>query len=509
MKQIFNNKVSLAFVIVFALVQSLFLSCTKDDSKTYLGSVQVSSSYVALDTLGQTPTTITMTANSDWTIVNDNDWLTVSPMSGSAGTYDITFTPTAAGNGATGKVQIVCGDEVQIINLIQGLATVTPATCAQVIAGPDSKTYRVTGTCTSIANTTYGNWYLADETGQVYIYGTLDKKGATKNFLSLGIEVGDVITVEGPKTTYNGTVELVDVTVINIEKSLIKVDSLSAESISKDGGNITAFVTCKGNYFEADIPESAEDWLFIKSIKYGDTPTATFYATPNTGGTRSATVTFRTYNNGKEYTSEATITQDGSIQDVSIADFLAAEVGDAQYRIQGVITKVAKAAYGNVYITDYSGEAYVYGIGSKGDFEALGLKVGDIVTVVGKRGAYNGSPQMTGGQYESHISVTEVTVSEFLALPDSKTDYYMVTGDITNIANTTYGNLYMSDGTSELYVYGCYPGWGASGDARKNWIATAGIEVGDRLTMIGYKDTYNGTIELCGGTYFSHTKPNQ
>jgi hypothetical protein len=53
-------------------------------------------------------------------------------------------------------------------------------TCAEVIAGPDSKTYQVTGTVTAIANTTYGNWYLTDKTGTIYIYGTLDAKGAEK-----------------------------------------------------------------------------------------------------------------------------------------------------------------------------------------------------------------------------------------------------------------------------------------------------------------------------------------
>ena len=62
--------------------------------------------------------------------------------------------------------------------------------------------------------------------------------------------------------------------------------------------------------------------------------------------------------------------------------------------------------------------------------------------------------------------------------------------------------------TNELYVYGCYPGYGATGDNRKNFIANAGIHVGDQLTMIGYKDTYNGLIELCGGIYFSHTPAN-
>ena len=59
-----------------------------------------------------------------------------------------------------------------------------------------------------------------------------------------------------------------------------------------------------------------------------------------------------------------------------------------------------------------------------------------------------------------------------------------------------------------MYVYGCYSGYGAVQDARKGFIKAAGIKVGDQLTMIGYKDTYNGLIELCGGIYFSHTPAN-
>lgn len=96
---------------------------------------------------------------------------------------------------------------------------VIEATCAEVIAGQDGDKFRVKGTCVEIVNTTYGNWYLEDATGKIYIYGTLDAEGKTKNFLSLGIEVGDIVTVEGPKTTYKETtVELVDVTVLKIEK---------------------------------------------------------------------------------------------------------------------------------------------------------------------------------------------------------------------------------------------------------------------------------------------------
>lgn len=91
-------------------------------------------------------------------------------------------------------------------------------TCAQVLAGTDGTVYHIKGTCTEIKNTLYGNWMLKDETGEVLIYGTLDAQGNTKNFSSLGIEVGDVVEVYGPRKDYNGTIELVDVTVLSITK---------------------------------------------------------------------------------------------------------------------------------------------------------------------------------------------------------------------------------------------------------------------------------------------------
>jgi RPA family protein len=240
----------------------------------------------------------------------------------------------------------------------------------------------------------------------------------------------------------------------------------------------------------------------------------TFYALPNAGGDRSTTVTFKTYSGKKEYTSQTTISQKGAIVACTAAEFLAAPVGDTQYRLTGVITKVAKAEYGNIYVKDYSGEVYVYGVGAKGDFEKLGLKEGDIVTLVGKRAAYKDSPQMGGGQYESHISVTEVSLADFLSKPDDKNVYYKVTGTVKDLlsdkgAENDYGNLHLTDGTNELYVYGCYPGYGATGDARKGFIKAAGIKAGDKLTMIGYKSTYNGLIELCGGIYFSHIPANE
>ncbi|MEZ5019831.1 MAG: BACON domain-containing carbohydrate-binding protein [Bacteroidales bacterium] len=495
------------FFPLFIVAAALMVSCDEEFSATLLDEIQVSSSYVAIPVAGGS-TSITVTATDSWTLQNSISWLTVSSTSGSAGESTLTFSASSTLDGRKGEVKIQCGDVTQRINVIQGLATVAPATCAEVIAGPDSKTYLVTGVCTAITNTTYGNWYLKDATGTIYIYGTLDAKGATKNFLSLGLEVGDEVTVQGPKTTYGTTVELVDVTVIKINKSLVKVDSVENAVLPLEGGEFIAYLTCKGQGVSVDIPEDAESWLSISSIQSAGTSTVVkFNAAENAGGDRSTTLIFSTTDGTKDYTAQTTLTQKGAIINVSVAQFIAAEVSNIQYRLKGVITNITTASSGRLYLRDFSGEVYVYGIQ---DFSTKGLKVGDIITIVGKRSAYNGTPQVSGAVLESFIPVTPATIAEVLTKPDDPAVYYMVTGEITSITNETYGNLYLKDGVSEIYVYGCYPGYGATGEDRKYLIANKGLKVGDQLTVIAPKITYTSsstgvsTIQLSPSFYFSH-----
>ena len=490
--------------ILVSLVAILALAagCNQIEPDHYLDQVKLSSSYVAISmTGGSTP--IQIDATDSWTISGAPSWLTISPVSGGAGSGTITFSAATTLDGRTAEVVLTCGGKTQNINVIQGLATVSPATCAEVIAGPESKTYLVTGICTRIANTSYGNWYLDDGTGEIYIYGTVNAAG-NYSWSSFNIEVGDEVTVQGPKTVYNGTVELVDATFISVNKSLMKVDQVFPENavLPIEGGDFTVKLSNKGTGVYVTIPDDAKSWLSISSISGN---TVVFTALPNEGGDRDTKLVFQTKSGGKTYSAEQTLTQKGAIIECSVADFLAAEVGNTQYRLTGVITSVANASYGNVYIRDWSGETYVYGIGGKGDFEKLGLKPGDVVTLVGKRGEYKGTAQMTGGQYESHFSVTEVTIAEFLSKEDANNVYYMVSGVIDEIANDTYGNIYIKDDAgNRLYTYGCYPGWGATGDARKGLVAAKGLKVGDYLTVIGPKSTYKDVPQVNGGIYFSH-----
>lgn len=506
--------------IVVALV-AMFTGCSENEEAIYLDNIRLSSSYVSLDKDGITPTAVELNASAEWNIVESTvpAWLTISPMSGAAGATTLSFLAEAGGT-RTATLKLTCGGQTQEINVIQfaveadpEIMTVSEAV-AMIKAGtqPDGAAY-VKGTVCRVQeiSTSYGNatYFLSDDGSfgdgnwlEVYRGSWLNSEKFTTGD---EFSVGDELVVKGVLVDYNGTPEFTTGSeVVSYSPSLIKVDSLDVTELPIEGGVTTAALSCKGDGISVEVPADAQSWLSVIGIDTNQ-GLVKLMAQSNAGGDRQTTVTFKTTSNGKEYSATAVVAQKGAILEVPVSDFLAAAVGDTQYRLTGVISKVAKAEYGNIYIKDYTGEAYVYGIGAKGDFEKLGLKEGDIVTLVGKRAAYKDSPQMSGGQYESHISVTDISIADFLAAADSKDVYYRVSGTIDEIANDTYGNLYINDGAgNRLYVYGCYPGYGAKGDARKGFLGTAGIKVGDKLTMIGYKDTYNGTIELCGGIYFSH-----
>jgi len=492
---------------LFIAMLALTTSCTDEETMTLLEEVQVSSSYVTLPLDGGS-TSITVTAKDSWSIEkvttdkDDVEWLSISSTSGSAGETDLTFSAPTALDGRSAEALIHSGGKTQRIIIMQGIAQISEAPVAEVLAAPDGKTFRVSGVCTNITNTLYGNWYLTDETGTIYIYGTLDAKGGERNFESLGLEVGDEITIEGPKSSYRGDPQMVNVTVIEINKSLVKVDSVENKVLPLEGGEFTAYLTSKGQGISVEIPEDAKSWLSISSIESaGENVVVKFKAEENTGGDRETTIVFRTTDGEKEYSTETSLNQNGAIIEATIAEFLTAEVGNTQYRLTGVITNITNTTYGNLYLRDFSGETYVYGIE---DFQDKGLKEGDIITLVGKRAAYNGNPQVGGAVLESVIPVTEATIIEVLTKPDDSGTYYMVTGEITEIDNPTYGNLYLKDGDSEIFVYGCYPGYGATGDDRKFLLETEGIEVGDQLTIIATKGSYNGVPQLAHGIYFSH-----
>ena len=90
--------------------------------------------------------------------------------------------------------------------------TVKAVSISEFLAAEVSTTqvYELTGTVDNIANTTYGNFDLVDETGKVYVYGLTKEYVASndKSFGSLGVEKGDKIKIHGYRAVYNNQAQV-------------------------------------------------------------------------------------------------------------------------------------------------------------------------------------------------------------------------------------------------------------------------------------------------------------
>lgn len=498
------------FTALAAVLAFTFVGCQEEER--FLDEVKVSQSYIAIPAEGG-QVEVTVTAAADWEITDIPEWLTVSPATGAAGETVVKFSAEATTATNEAILSLLCDGATQFLTVLQLTEKVELpiSTCAQVNAGEDGVRYRVKGTVTSIANTTYGNWYLQDETGTVYIYGTL-YDGAEQQFTKHGIEVGDIVTVEGPRKDYNGTIELVNVDVISIEKSLIKVDEVSPEEavLPIEGGEFKVTLTAKGNGVTVVVPEAAKSWLSVTGVQTsGTTAVVTFYAAPNAGGDRSIEIEFVTVSKGVAYKAFTTLSQAGSIIDATIPEFLAAAEDATLYRVKGTLKSFsANAQYHNASATIVDGagnEVDLYRlVAVDANIEDLGLKAGDQVTVVGKRSSYNGKPQMAAGCYvESYVSFTAATIAEFLAAPVSTDVTYIVTGKIVNIKeiSASYKNATLTiadEKGTELYIYRMKPAVGGKA------IEEIGLKVGDVLTVTGQRGEYNGSAQMVNGYYVSH-----
>ena len=477
--------------LTLAAIAATAVSCVKDEL-AQLDEVQVSQSYIALPTEGGS-IDVTVTATDSWEITDIPEWLTVAPAAGPAGKTVVKFFAEAASATNESVLKLLCSGKTQLLTVLQMAEKIELpiSTCAEVNAAEDGPTFKIKGTITAIENTTYGNMYVTDETGSVYIYGTL-YEGAEKQFSKYGVEVGDIVVVEGPRGNYKGTPQLVNATILAIEKSLIKVESVDPETaeLPIEGGILTVTLTAKGDGVEVVIPEENKSWISVSGMNVsGTSAVVSFNIAENAGGDRSSELSFKTTKSGKEYTAVTSFSQKGAIIEATAAEINAAADGDTQYRITGYVSKVANTQYGNLYIRDHSGEVFVYGTN---DFASTGIEEGDIITVVGPKTSHNG-PRMKNVTLENRIDVKDIDLASFKALADDSETWYRISGTVaestepnTKLDLETYGNLALTDGTNEVYVYGVVPGWGGA----SKLFGTLGVKLGDKLTIVCHKASF-------------------
>ena len=544
---------------LMAVVAAVFTGCSDDNDPTYLNEIQVSQSYVSLSTAGGT-TTIDVKASGSWTVSGAPEWLTVSPASGT-GSGIISFS-AGEGVGRTAEVLISCEGKTQRINIIQGIAEVSVATCAEVLAGPDSKTYRVTGTVVSNPDNQYGNWYIDDGTGRVYVYGTLDQKGGKGTYPvsganGWGFGAGDVLTIEGPKTTYNGTVELVDVTVLKITKSLVKVEEGETNAFDAAGGDFTVRLSVTGDGPYIEIDDEAKAWLGVTSvIKTDSTVNVGFHVAANAEeAARTATINFTSTSGKSSSTVSASVSQmglQGTLtnpftveQAIAYCQTLSGATANDFY-VKGKISRIASSgefgSYGNAtfFLSDdgeflgtddknpdkaHDFEAYrvIYFNNEKWTEGHANIAVGDEVLICGKLTLYNGiSETSSGAAYTYSINgvTTDANGLGNLAAPFNiagakaaidggvGSDVY-VQGVVSSIANggqfgAQYGNgtFWISDDGSsdEFEAYRVL--WLGN----KKWAdGDDPIAVGDKVILHGKLTKYGSTYETSSGKAYVYS----
>lgn len=532
-----------------------FAGCQKEESLS-LGNIKLSESYLSIPEAGGSAS-MTVSSSEDWKFVvnefwpnvatfkvdevdgkkvtrkakhdefgnltNWDDvesttpaWLQPSVLEGHNGETVVNFTAEAVAGGREFELNIICGNNLQNFRVRQGEMTAVSATCAEVNKnGIDGKTYTVKNvTVETIENDQYGNLWVSDGTDKLYIYGTLDAKGNKKNFGSLNIEVGDVLgEISGARGEYKGTPQLVNIRVKGIKKSMLKIVT-PAYVASKEGASFEVKAAFKGKGVFYEVDPSCESWVSVSNVKYvageptkldknpADTAVFSIRVPKNTGADRSAKITFTSGSSSVPYE----FTQEGSILDIDIPAFKELQSGlPGMYRLTGRIVELSVAsAYNNadVTIADAAGnEILIFRmVNPDGKIDDLGLKKGDYITVVGKKGDHNGAAQMVSGYCEKLVHYSTVTIPEFVAAPVSD-QMYRLTGEITNIKEISaqFKNATLTitdkDGNSIL-IYRF--------KSSATPIQDLGLKLGDILTVVGNRGEFKGSAQMVNGFYESH-----
>lgn len=367
-------------------------------------------------------------------------------------------------------------------------------------AAEDSTVYELTGEITNVTNTTYGNFYLNDGTAEVLIYGLCSPTGEQKYWAESGAKVGDTITVQTVRTSYNGTPQGKDAIFVSLvpgeggqepnpepaegpyasdvpfvcstDDSTNCVYSLGTTTI--DGSAATGFKLGTGKktgYFKsAALGVSGDKYLNFYAVAWKD---------------KSATLYFRV-DGGAAQTLELTANA-GATSNPPYNALVFADSDHYSVKLEGLTAtstiEFATDSSFTVVENDASGRAIVCGV--KLTDEPLGNEGG------------NDEPAPEPG-------VVKATVAEFLNAAEDDT-IYELTGEITrmyhenNENDTLYGNFYLEDATGEVLIYGLL-----DKDGNKYWEAS-GVKIGDTITVHTVRTSYNGTPQGKNATYISHT----
>lgn len=495
----------------------LFTSCEQD--LEVASKVSTDKSVYAVEANGG-EVTVKLLAPQDWTAtvspassLDEVEGITVEPASGNGSSQIVEVTvkvPENKGYNRKANVSFVgetISGAITIAQVGEKGERLLECSIAEFLKKPvDASVYYVlTGVVANSVNPdTYSNFDLTDPKTEdkVLIYGLAKKEDVSNQKIGLlkelGIEEGDQITIASTRGAYNGTPQGMKSYYISHKKS-------EAPMIKLGMSEVTA---AKGSDFDLAVSSNMVTWTLSSDVSWLTFAPAT--------GDKSTTVKVSVAEDGEGTEGVITLAAEGlesvsckvtrtDIKDVTIAEFLEAPVGDKPYRIVAKIESIVNDQFGNLYAEDATGRVYVYGLTAtkqaKNDksFPTLGLRAGDIITIVGTRGQYadakveDQKEQVSGAYLEASCKSTDVTITEFLAKEVAskylESPYYRLTGVIKEIVKEEYGNFYFKEEASEtfVYVYGLTKAPVAKNDKS---FASLGLKVGDKVTLVGQRGQF-------------------
>lgn len=314
----------LKYILGAFLATVLTVSCQPEQLGSF-SELSLDKTFVGIPAAGG-HAIVTITSNGPWEFskiytVGDEKvaapaWLTINHLSGGAGTTQVKLEAEATDAGRETELQIDVNGKHQYLRVRQGSMTASKATIKEANEAKDGQNFRLTGTITGWYSNAeqYGNFYITDETGTILIYGLADKDGKFKNYplKSWGLDLGDIVTVEGARGSYKGDPQMVNMVLIEMSKSLIKITgskvnptvSETDARVSKKGGEISVSLAFKGKVVYPEVDKEAQEWVSYKSTEYkpgvptlfvpnpSDTAVVTFTVAPNEGADRKAKLFF-------------------------------------------------------------------------------------------------------------------------------------------------------------------------------------------------------------------------
>ena len=452
------------------------------------------------------------------------------------------------------------GDEEVILPTERTYKTIEEA---KALATADGVELTVRGVVTHVGiySDNYGNFgaLIADATGGLYLYRVTGTDAYKK------LVVGDEVELKGLMKVYNGLFELCNVNAENITV-ISSGNSVEVGQMSNDLADQSKVVELNGakwngSAFEKDGQTYAyfysSSWLaespsLVAGYTYNVKGWVNWYNAPQITPIETPVVVSADHTHvlcpecgkctapgcdGEVCPGHSSLPTEGVVtlaQAVEIASKQAHNTyTTGKFTVTGTVNDIYNTTYGNMHLIDADGnDLTIYGLyieGSKyGDYSGTKPIEGDVITVTGVLGTYNGTPQMKNANLvieveHEHVLCPEcgkctapgcdgevcpghsslptegvVTLAQAVEIASKQahntytTGKFTVTGTVNDIYNTTYGNMHLIDADgNDLTIYGLY----FNGQKYGDYSGTKPVE-GDVITVTGVLGTYNGTPQM-------------